>query len=455
MNKEKEQSMRKCLGAALAVLAALLLCAFAGAEGTEDTREAELFDLWNTDGESMTWISSAAPVSEGILIASMAGLPEDADQMAITDGANIWDVKAVVPDSSGLLAILFFDVEEALPRYKPWELLQWAESVPVSDCYIRSADERGSRINSGITDAEETRRDDRPYSLMTLTGPVPPGSPLLTREGKLAGFAAAEWITGKNRYLVIPAAYLAEDLVRTGALLVNLSDWGEKPEGFTVTRERNRVTLDWSEMTLPEKAEGEALYLVLLDTANDYLNFFPAETDGRRMTLVLTPGRFYMAGIVASSRIPEGPPEQYAFIAVPRAEKLTEYGFRSDLFTIAEAPAQGLGNNERPVPVEEVTEELLRSGRAYFYSASAYEVTETVTGKSLLVTLTDPEGVNYRYTSAWIYAPEYMQEDVWFVSLKESGLTSFLDSGAYPKGVYQMAFYVDGDLADTFYFELK
>ena len=107
------------------------------------------------------------------------------------------------------------------------------------------------------------------------------------------------------------------------------------------------------------------------------------------------------------------------------------------------------------MPVEEVTEELLRSGRAYFYSASTYEVAETISGKSLLVTLTDPEGINYRYISTWMYAPEYMKEDVWFVSLKESELTSSLDERGYPKGLYELAFYVDGELADTCYFELK
>ena len=103
---------------------------------------------------------------------------------------------------------------------------------------------------------------------------------------------------------------------------MNLSAWGEKPEGFTVTRDRNRVTLDWSEMVLPEKAEGENLYLVLMDTANNYLSFFPADTDYRRLTLVLTPGRFYMAGITASSRAPEGVPEQFAFIALPECRQL-------------------------------------------------------------------------------------------------------------------------------------
>ena len=98
---------------------------------------------------------------------------------------------------------------------------------------------------------------------------------------------------------------------------------------------------------------------------------------------------------------------------------------------------------------------MLRSGRAYFYSESAYEVEETVEDKTLLVTLTDPDGVNYTYRSSWIYMPEYMTGDIWYLSLKETGLTAALDRNGYPAGVYRMAYYVDGELADEFAFELK
>ena len=53
---------------------------------------------------------------------------------------------------------------------------------------------------------------------------------------------------------------------------------------------------------------------------------------------------------------------------------------------------ENAGSEEKPVPVTEVTEELLRSGRAYFYSTSSYEVTEELPDQTLLVTLTDPNG---------------------------------------------------------------
>ena len=110
---------------------------------------------------------------------------------------------------------------------------------------------------------------------------------------------------------------------------------------------------------------------------------------------------------------------------------------------------------ETPVPVTEVTEELLRSGRAYFYSSSTYEVDETLPNESLLITLTDPNGNNYRYESGWIYSPEYMAEDIWYLPITDTGLTASLDANGYPKGTYQLAFFVDGALADEFSFELK
>ena len=85
-------------------------------------------------------------------------------------------------------------------------------------------------------------------------------------------------------------------------------------------------------------------------------------------------------------------PDSYAVTVLPPAEKLTDYGFTSVVCAIAEAPEEGLPENGLPTPVTEVTEELLRSGRAYFYSFSTYEVPDTIEGISLLITLTDPEG---------------------------------------------------------------
>jgi len=139
---------------------------------------------------------------------------------------------------------------------------------------------------------------------------------------------------------------------------------------------------------------------------------------------------------------------------VPPAKNLTEYNFHPTLTTIAEMPENAEGE-QAPVPVTEITEELLRSGRAYFYSASTYEIGEERADRTLLVTLTDPEGNNYRYETAWLYSPALMKEDIWYFALTGTALTWSLDQIGYPKGIYRMAYYVGGDLADQFTFEIK
>ena len=48
-----------------------------------------------------------------------------------------------------------------------------------------------------------------------------------------------------------------------------------------------------------------------------------------------------------------------------------------------------------------------------------------------------------------------MTEDIWYLPLAETGLTSMLNTEGYPAGAYRVAFYVDGLLADEFTFELK
>ena len=71
------------------------------------------------------------------------------------------------------------------------------------------------------------------------------------------------------------------------------------------------------------------------------------------------------------------------------------------------------------------------------------------------MTLTDPEGNNYRYESGWIYDPSYMADDTWAVALKDTDLLEFLNDSGYPAGIYEIAMYIGGKLADSFTFELK
>lgn len=444
--------MKKSLAALLLLALMAVLCTGAGAE---ESREMDLFDLWDYGAESMTWLSSAVPVSEGALIVSASVIPENREHLAVSDGKTFWDVEAVLTDDEGLLSVVFYDPEGDAVRYGSWPLLPWGDSVPAVDCIVRSGDAMGSRINRGVLSAEDCIFRGRRCLLLTLSGPAVPGSPVLTADGELAGMIVAEWAEGMYRVLALTPEEIAYTLAATASRLHNLPAWQDPPEGLTVTMQKNLVTVSWKDMVLPEKNEGETLYLVVLDTGNDYLRYYPAETEKRSFSLLLTPGRYYLAGMTACAGVPDGVPDRYAVFGVPEAQPLTDHHFRPLRTTIAEAPQDGLKNGEAPVPVSEVTEELLRSGRAYFYSASSYEVSETIEGITLLITLTDPDGVNYSYETGWVYGPEYMSEDIWYLPLRDTGLLEGAEQKDYPKGVYHIAYYVDGDLADAFEFELK
>ena len=444
-------------GLSLIMAAAMLLTAFSFAYAGEMPEEPapDLFDVWDYGDESPSWIASAIPVSEGILIAPPGIKDLSPEQLAVSDGEHTWQTAAVVPDGKGRFTLVFYDPGETAARYGCWPLMPWGSSIPASSCTVRFGDNMGSRINRGVLAAEDITMEGKRCMLLTLSDTAPAGSPVLTSDGMLAGIVIAEWAEGFNRVLMLPAEGIAESVTDVAELLAGLPEWSEPPQGLTVTMDQNRVTINWEEMPLPETKEGTDVYMVLVDTGNNYLNSFIADGNGREITLLLTPGRFYIAGPVVSAGRPDTVPESYAAFFVPQGEQLSEFSFKPVLTAIAEAPEGGLKEGEQPVPVTEVTEELLRSGRAYFYSHSSYEVTEEISNRSLLVTLTDPDGNNYRYESGWTYSPDYMTADIWSLPLRETGLTAAMDENGYPAGVYQIAYYVDGFLADAFEFELK
>ena len=459
--------MKKVLSILLTLAILMLVVPFAVAEEPDSnvtvSEEAaalpvDLFDLWDYGGESPVWVATAVPISEGVLLAPASVKDIPPEQLAVSDGVNAWEAATVISADKDRFTLIFYEPGDNPSRYGSWELLPWGASVPASACTVRFGDSLGSRINRGVLAAENiTWQGDR-FMLLTLTDPAPAGSPVLTSDGRLAGIVTAEWAQGENRVLALPVEGMAEDMSEVAGLLRELPQWGAAPQGLTVTADKNLVTVNWKDMTLPEVPEGSEVYMVLVDTGNDYLTSFPVkDVENSEVSLLLTPGRFYIIGPAVSQGRPDFVPESYASVFLPRAEKLTEYHFRPVVTAIAELPGSIPKEGAVPVPVanEDVTEELLRSGRAYFYSHSTYQVTEEIDNKSLLVTLTDPNGNNFRYESGWLYSPEYMQEDIWYLSLKETGLIATLDENGYPAGVYKVAFYVDGDLADEFTFELK
>ncbi len=232
------------------------------------------------------------------------------------------------------------------------------------------------------------------------------------------------------------------------------SEYTDPVADLLVKVEKNLVTIDWSDVALPEDEKGESLRLVYVDTANDYLNSYPAVRDKRILRIPLAPGRVYIVGFISSTESSSPLPEYYKEVVIPPAKKLTAHNFCPLMTAVAEMPADAKDGQE-PELVTEVTEELLKGGRAYLYVSTTYEVSEKLPKEPLLVTLTDPDGNIFSYATPWTYDPGIMKKDVCYIPLTGTELTEYLDRKGYPKGEYQLAYYVNGDLGDMVTFELR
>ncbi len=437
----------------LALLLVLLLAAAVSAVSAEEEKKGPgLYDLYSFDADAPIWLGTAVSPYDGILITAASVLPDDLSHLAITDGVNVWDAEAAAPDHSGLCVMILFSTDSQKPSIGCFELDNGAARP--EDCFVSTGDENLSRVYRTVYSASEVTWRSSSCLLLSLSGSVAPGSPLVTEEGRLAGIAVGEWAEGADRTLFLSVDGLYQSMsealdVFAGRSMIN------PPDGLDVTLDANTATFDWSRMALPEKAEGEELYLIVADTMNRYLTYYRIDNEETRCVMTLTPGRTYHSGIAACGEAPSMVPDSYVVTVIPEAEKLTDYEFVSRVCAIAEDPAEGRAADGLPIPVTEVTEELLRSGRASFYSSTSYNVPESITGVSLLITLTDPDGYNYRYESQWMYDVQLNNEDTWAIPLDSTGLLEMLNASGYPAGTYEVAMYIGGALADSFTFELK
>ena len=440
----------------LALLLALMMLITAGASFAETAWTPDLYDLYDQANDGLVWVGTAIPITGGVAITSPVGLPEKINELEIWDGAAYRKVSGMLPTADGKILVLLHETDGGKPGFPAYDFADAGAVPPADSLMVRSGDWMRSRVNRAVYDASVITWNNRAAMLMTLSGDTAIGSPVITRDGALVGIVTAEYAEGVNRYVALTVSEITKSLEEAVRLLEETEGIAEnRPEGYEITMKDNTVTFDWSRMELPQVAEGETLYHIVADSESSYLTYMEV-TDGIvHTTMLLTPGRTYISGFAGFAGTPDDLPEQAAITTLPEAEPMTDYDFKSLAFTLAELPdAEGILKGEMPTPVTEITEEFLRSGRACFYSATSYNVDRELDNHSLLVTLTDPEGSNYRYESGWYYDPSIMQKDEWYTSMDDSGLLEMLNGSGYLDGIYEMAMYIDGKLADSFSFKL-
>ncbi len=438
---------------ALWLISLLMVFAAACASG----ESGDLYDLYNNTKNGKVWLGNAVPILPGAQLASPAAISGEYDSPEVWDGANFNELLYATYTAKGKLLLMLSDMEDKTPGIPAYEVVDSNQSLQISDLIVRSGDGMGSRINRAVVDAVSFTWQEMDCLLLTLSGDTALGAPLQTKDGLLAGIVVAEYAEGENRYIALTIREIQKWLNEVADSLDEPEEEEDlSPEGYTVTVNGIEVTFDWSAVDLPAIPEGRALYLMVKDVDSSYVTYIQLTEEETALTMFLTPGRTYESGLIVgdANEAPARMPQACATTVMPEAEPLTEYSFKSEVLAIAEM-AENAPADAMPTVPEEITEELLRSGRGCIYSVSSYDVDRIITSLPLLVTLTAPDGSNYRWESLWIYHPSYEQRDEWYELIDGTGLLEMLDINGYPEGEYEMCMYIDGKLADTFTFTLK
>ena len=438
----------------LAMILALTMLITAGTVFAETAGTPDLYDLYDPTENGRTWVGTAIPITDGVAVTSPIGMPETVKDLEIWDGTDYRKISETLSTADGKVLVLLHETDGAKPGIPAFDFVEYGVSVPAGELLVRSGDWMRSRVNRAVYDLTTITWNNREAMLMTLSGDTAIGSPLITADGRLAGMITAEYAEGVNRYVALPISEITRSLEEAIDILTKPVE-DNRLDGYTVTVQGNEVVFDWSNVKLPEVPEGERLYHIVADAESSYLTYMEVKDGITHATMLLTPGRTYVSGFAAFAGIPDELPEQTAVTSLPEAEPLTDYGFRSLVFAIAEMPSDEDANNGiMPTPAAEITEALLRSHNACIFSSTSYSVDGKQEDYSLLITLTAPDGSNYRYESGWYYDPSVMEKDEWYTALDETGLLEMLNESGYPEGIYEMSMYIGGKLADSFSFTL-
>ncbi len=429
----------------------LLMLGAAGAEQSEITRFG-VFNIYDTNGENVTWTGVGIPVLPGVLMVPEANLPEDCDHAVLSDGSGLWEAEIALSVPETMVAFVAFDCETEVPSLSPWGLYS---GIPdINSVYVYDTNASGDQMNRTVSSMTPLTWEKMDCMTVTLSGSARPGDPLFTEGNELAGMILAEYSGGVNRYIALTPSGIADLIGRMAELAGEMADALKLQEGFEFTAEENMVTFDWSGVSRTA-GEGKNLYLVVADVKNDYLNYGKADQENTSITMLLTPGRTYRAGMSESAEIPSQVSADFAVVMLPEAERLKDKGFteimtalvlnREDLDRAAEHPPEALSV---------LTADELRNEKLCFFAWSRYD-TDEWGEDTLLVSLITPDGMDYRYSTGWVYDESYEDADIWFIPLEDMGFTDVLEEKGYPAGEYRMSYYVGGALGGTFTFEVR
>ena len=442
-------------GWALVLCLALLLSLAAPAARAEDTLPlAELCWVGDDGVVAMATAVHAAFGEETVWLAPAAALADDVLLFLITSGGDYTQVlRAEELGGSGLAQLTLAEPE----------LLTEAISLSTSGevGYLVGQLEDGSQVKSPVgRRGPATLRGHSGMTLTSLPG-VLPGAVVTDGEGQMAGLVISSWGEGEGRYGAFTPEGITEALLAADrtALPIQVADPGEldlkaTPVHADVTWDRGLIRVDWRNRIFQGETKEGVYAAVITDTENRYYSSIRVRHGDERLAVFPgVPGRTYKVWV---GYWPEEPEEygeimlwpEEAEITPPEAGNVTDYGFRQECWLSLVPADQTLTGMEKLDPAPEITRELLESGevKLCLQVVNHYTVTEEARD-NLVFALFGPDGTCAAEESGYIYAPEYMPDDVWNKDYSDLLADMTWGVDGYPDGTYTAAYYIGGRLA--------
>lgn len=288
-----------------------------------------------------------------------------------------------------------------------------------------------------------------------------PGALLFNGQGQLAGLTMAAYGEGLNRYVAYPADVLQARLSGEGpADTAPVQEQVRLLTGFDVAAERGEMTVRWDALDLPEQPEGSAVYLLWQDTGNDYVSYGTVDWEEGYATFACVPGRSYWVWLQQSLTGEVNPaslsPLTATLAETAQTEPFNGYGFHNEIMYLTSVPAdQEYGDTEQIPPLGDFTAAGLAAEGfcCYLQAVDVYEVAEEQT-TTLVIALQAPDGSVYTELAGYIFMPEMNGSDTWHAEITELVRDCMSYSGGL-SGEYNLAYYLNGQLAASFTFTLE
>jgi len=390
-------------------------------------------------------IGPAVLFSSDSLLLTTAVLPDHPETLTAVNKEESIPAQYIGTVSDGGLSL--FELEQPASS----EPLILADTLNFDNCTYWGIDSQGN-THTGNTQRVNFIDNDTGLLSLTCEDSLIPGTILYNQNGNLVGLVYAALGEGNGRGLAVSnyTIYQAFSQDDSGQA-ANSEFWYSD---IQCQLEANLVHLSWD---LDTEDQDGISYIYWIDTHNPYYVVQESEPGNSSLDLLLVPGREYAFWI--SKELMEDPDlftVTPAVISIPLNGEVQDHEFTTDSMGIAVLPASETPQDTDALPLAAELNRIMLSDsskKIYLQVENRYNVSENIQC-NLAVSITTPDGACYSLVSGYLYAPEYMNHDLWHIEITSLFRDIENYQNAFPAGSYSVQYFLDDQLGGSFSFDL-